>query len=168
MMIDSRQMLYGGTVTHVDDILGVERVRVKPDQEKYLEIINSFDKNLLNTNRDDIKSMYFFTEIDPFCFIPFLPIHINVTPSVNDYVHIIYYNPSENIGRARQFYMKGPISSLSSLSSEDSNQTKSILGSLPNVKTGIPFKNESGYYQTASEGVVAKPEDYGIYSKGKS
>jgi len=168
MMIDSKQILYGGTVTHVDDILGVERVRVKPDQEKYLEIINSVDKNLLNVNKDDIKSEYFFKDIDPFCFISFLPMHINVTPSVNDYVHIIYYNPSENIGRKRQFYMKGPISSLSSLASEDSNQTKGILGSLPNVKTGIPFKNESGYYQTASEGVVAKPEDYGIYSKGKS
>lgn len=168
MMIDSSQILFGGTVTHVDDILGVGRVRVKPEHEKYLEIINSLDKNLLNINRDDVKSEYFFKDEDPFCYIPFLPFHINVAPSVNDYVHIIYYSLSENPGRKRQFYMKGPISSLSSLSSENSNQTKGILGILPNVKTGIPFKNESGYYKTASEGVVAKPEDYGIYSKGKS
>jgi hypothetical protein len=167
-MIDSNQILYGGTVTHVDDILGVERVRVKPEHEKYLEIINSLDVNLLNTNRVDIKSDYFFKDDDPFCFIPFLPFHINVTPSVNDYVHIIYSSLLENPGRKRQFYIKGPISSLSSLSSENSNQTKGILGILPNVKTGIPFKNESGFYKTASEGVVAKPEDYGIYSKGKS
>lgn len=167
-MIDSSQILFGGTVTHVDDILGVGRVRVKPQNEKYLEIINSLDKNLLNTNKDDVKSEYFFKDEDPFCYIPFLPFHINVTPSVDDYVHIIYYNLSENLGRKRQFYIKGPLSSLSSLSSEDSNQTKGLLGILPNVKSGIPFKNESGYYKTASEGVVAKPEDYGIYSKGKS
>ena len=54
-MIDSSQILFVGTVTHVDDILGVGRVRVKPEHEKYLEIINSLDKNLLNINRDYIK-----------------------------------------------------------------------------------------------------------------
>lgn len=172
--LNENRFLFAGCVSNTDDTALLERIRAYPEQEKYLEIISSLKDErvkgspVLNNNLDDIREDLFYTDYDPFCFIPLLPININPLPSVDDYVHLIYYNSTQNIGRKRQFYIKGPISSITSLGNENCNQSKSVMGSLPNVKMGKNEKNASGYFNTSTKGVMANPEDFGIYSKGKS
>jgi hypothetical protein len=168
------RVLFGGTVTHNEDKYLLERIRVKPDFEVYQQIIDSLKditkngKPVLNAQGDDILEQFFYEDIDPFVYIPLIPVQLNIVPETNDYVHLIYYNWSENTGRKNQFYIKGPLSSAMSLARENANQTKSIMASGPNVKPGLPLKNPNGYFFENTKGVYAEPKDYGIYSKGRS
>ena len=169
----NRVLFFGFVKNNIDPNL-LERVRVVPEHEKFLEIIGSYKDrrdskgSLLNNNLDDIREDLFFTNDDPFVFFPFLPLNVNIIPSINDGVLIIYSNSIENVGRKRQFYIKSPISTITAMKAEDSNQTKGILGNLPNVKSGKPLRNVDGYFNTSTKGVMAEVEDIGIYSKGRS
>jgi hypothetical protein len=169
----NRVLFFGFVKNNIDPNL-LERVRVVPEHEKFLEIIGSYKDrrdskgSLLNNNLDDIREDLFFTNDDPFVFFPFLPLNVNIIPSINDGVLIIYSNSIENVGRKRQFYIKSPISTITAMKAEDSNQTKGILGNLPNVKSGKPLRNVDGYFNTSTKGVMSEVEDVGIYSKGRS
>ncbi len=168
------RILFGGTVTHNEDKYSLERIRVKPDFEIYQQVIDSLKditkngKSVLNAQGNDILEEFFYEDVDPFVYIPLIPVQLNIVPENNDYVHLIYYNWSENTGRKNQFYIKGPISSAMSVARENSNQTKSIMAAGPNVKPGLPLKNSNGYFFENTKGVFAEPKDYGIYSKGRS
>jgi hypothetical protein len=169
----NRTLFFGTTKNNIDPNL-LERIRVVPEHEKFLEIIGSYKDrtdskgSLLNNNLDDIRDDLFFTNDDPFVFFPFLPLNVNVIPEINDGVLIIYSNSIENISRKKQFYVKSPISTITAMKAEDSNQTKGILGSSPNVKAGKPLRNIDGYFNSSTKGVMAEVEDLGIYSKGRS
>lgn len=166
--------LYLGFVKNNIDPELLERVRIVPEQEKFLEIIGSLKDrtdskgSFLNENQDDIREDLFFSSDDPFVFFPFLPLNLNVIPEINDGALLIYFNSIQNIGRKRQFYIKSPISTITAMKAEDSNQTKGILGSLPNVKVGKPLRNVDGFFNTSTKGVMAEVNDFGIYSKGRS
>jgi len=166
--------LFFGTVKDNDDPNLLERVRVVPEHEKFLEIIGSYKDrtdlkgSLLNPNQDDIREDLYFTKDDPFVFFPLLPMNINIVPAINDGVLLIYFNSIDNSGRKKQFFIKASISTITALKAEDSNQTKGILGNLPNVKAGKPLKNSNGYFNTSTKGVMAEVEDVGLYSKGRS
>lgn len=166
--------LYLGFVKNNIDPELLERVRIVPEQEKFLEIIGSLKDrtdskgSFLNENQDDIREDLFFSSDDPFVFFPFLPLNLNVIPEINDGALLIYFNSIQNIGRKRQFYIKSPISTITAMKAEDSNQTKGILGSLPNVKAGKPLRNVDGFFNTSTKGVMAEVNDFGIYSKGRS
>jgi hypothetical protein len=168
------RILFGGTVTHNEDKYSLERIRVKPDFEIYQQVIDSLKditkngKSVLNAQGNDILEEFFYEDVDPFVYIPLIPVQLNIVPENNDYVHLIYYNWSENTGRKNQFYIKGPVSSAMSVARENSNQTKSIMAAGPNVKPGLPLKNSNGYFFENTKGVFAEPKDYGIYSKGRS
>lgn len=177
---DSNRILFGGTVIDISDIDVRERIRVKPDFEKFQEIVSSLKdviiegKSVLNDEKTDIRQDFWYKNYksppfsDPFVFQSFLPVHLNIVPAVNDYVHLIYYNWSENTGRLNQFYMKGPISTMMALSKENSNQSRSTLASGSNVVPGLPLKGSKGYFVGLTKGVFAEPEDYALYSKGRS
>jgi len=180
MSQDSLRILFGGTVIDISDPDLRERIRVKPEWEKFQEIVSSLQdividgKSVLNDEKTDIRQQFWYKEYtkpsfsDPFVFLSFLPVQVNVTPSVNDYVHLIYSNWSENTGRKNQFYLKGPISSMMALSQENSNQSRSTLASGANVTPGIPLKSDKGFFNSLTKGVFAEPEDYALYSKGRS
>jgi len=174
------RILFGGTVIDISDITLRERIRVRPDFESFHEIVSELKdviingKSVLNDENTDIRQEFWYKEFsnppfsDPFAFLAFLPIHLNIVPSVNDYVHLIYYNWSENTGRKNQFYMKGPLSSIMALTKENSNQTQSVLASGANVIPGMALKSSKGYFNELTKGVFAEPEDYALYSKGRS
>jgi hypothetical protein len=169
----NKTLFFGFTKNNIDPNL-LERIRVVPEHEKFLEIIGSYKDrtdskgSLLNNNLDDIRDDLFFTNDDPFVFFPFLPLNVNVIPEINDGVLIIYSNSIENVGRKRQFYIKSPISTITAMKAEDSNQTRGILGTSPNVKAGKPLRNIDGYFNSSTKGVMAEVEDVGLYSKGRS
>lgn len=169
----NRTLFFGYVKNNVDPDL-LERVRVVPEQEKFLETIGAYKDltdskgSYLNENQDDIREDLFFTNNDPFVFFPFLPMNVNVIPEENDGVLLVYFNSIQNIGRKRQFYIKAPISTITAMKGEDSNQTKGILGSLANVKAGKPLRNLSGFFNKSTKGVMAEVKDVGIYSKGRS
>ena len=114
MSLDSRnnqqkhRILFGGTVIDISDITLRERIRVKPDFEKFQEIVSELKdiiidgKSVLNDEKTDIRQEFWYKEFskpafsDPFVFLAFLPVHINIVPAVNDYVHLIYYNQYNN------------------------------------------------------------------------
>jgi len=174
------RVLFGGTVINISDDALRERIRVKPDFEKFQEIVSELKdviingESVLNDEKTDIKEKFWYKEFqnppfsDPFVFLSFLPVHLNIVPAVNDYVHLIYYNWSENTGRKNQFYMKGPVSSMMALTKENSNQTRSALASGANVIAGIALKSSKGFFDELTKGVFAEPEDYALYSKGRS
>ena len=175
------RILFGGTVIDNSDPELRERIRVKPDWEKFQEIVSSLEdvvingKSVLNDEKTDIKQEFWYKEYqtpafsDPFVFLPFLPVHVNLTPENNDYVHLLYYNWAENQGRKNQFYVRGPISNIMSIQKENANQTRSTLASGPNVKGGLPLKKVDGeYFNSLSKGVFAEPQDFALYSKGRS
>jgi len=180
MSQDSHRILFGGTVIDISDIDLRERIRVKPEWEKFQQIVSSLrdikigEKSVLNDQETDIREEFWYKEFtepafsDPFVFLSFLPVQVNIIPAVNDYVHLIYSNWSENTGRKNQFYLKGPISSMMALSQENSNQSRSTLASGANVKPGIPLKSSKGYFNSLTKGVFAEPEDFALYSKGRS
>lgn len=169
----NRTLFLGFVKNNIDPDL-LERVRIVPEQEKFLEIIGSLKErrdskgSFINDNEDDIREDLFFSNDDPFVFFPFLPLNLNVIPEIGDGALLIYFNSIQNVGRKRQFYIKAPISTITAMKAEDSNQTKGILGSLPNVKAGKPLRNVDGYFNTATKGVMAEVDDFGIYSKGRS
>lgn len=175
------RILFGGTVIDNSDPELRERIRVKPDWEKFQEIVSSLEdvvingKSVLNDEKTDIKQEFWYKEYqtpafsDPFVFLPFLPVQVNLTPENNDYVHLLYYNWAENQGRKNQFYVRGPISNIMSIQRENANQTRSTLASGPNVKGGLPLKKVDGeYFNSLSKGVFAEPQDFALYSKGRS
>ena len=175
------RILFGGTVIDNSDPELRERIRVKPDWEKFQEIVTELEnivikgKSVLNDEKTDIRQEHWYKEYqnppfsDPFVFLPFLPIQVNLTPENNDYVHLLYYNWAENQGRKNQFYVRGPISNIMSIQRENANQTKSTLSSGPNVQGGLPLKNIYGeFFNSLSKGVFAEPEDFALYSKGRS
>ncbi len=187
MSLDNRydpqlhRILFGGTVVHIQDIGNGEKIRALPEQERISEILRPYksiiinNKSVVNDSNTDIREEFWYKEYqtpafsDPFVFLPFLPVHINVVPAVNDYVHIIYSNWSENTARKNQFYLKGPISSMMSLDRENYTQSLSVLAGGPNVKPGLPLKTSSGnFFTTNTKGVFAEPNDIGLYSKGRS
>jgi hypothetical protein len=166
---ESNRIIYGGIVQPGDCDAGIGRIRVFPDQEKKQEILNSLDVKFLNENQDDIKDNYRFTEVDPFVFLPLLPLNLNYEPSVGEYVHIMYSNVSENPGRKNQFYMPGPNSTPMNLKFESQNQTRQVLAEGPNIRDGLKIKDKVGQFKNKlSKGVFAEREDFGIYGKGKS
>ena len=136
MSQDSHRILFGGTVTDISDPDLRGRIRVKPEWEQYQQIVSSLKdifingKSVLNDEKTDIRQEFWYKEYtrpafsDPFIFLSFLPVHLNLIPVVNDYVHLIYYNWSENTGRKNQFYMKGPISTMMALSKENSDKVR--------------------------------------------
>ncbi len=172
MSLESNQLsriIYGGIVQPGDCDTGIGRIRVFPDQEKKQEILDSLDVKYLNDSRDDVKENYYFSENDPFVFLPLLPLNLNYEPSVGEYVHILYSNVAENPGRKNQFYLPGPNTSPMNLKFESQNQTRQVLAEGSNIREGLKIKDKIGQFKNKlSKGVFAEREDFGIYGKGKS
>lgn len=175
------RILFEGKVIDISDINNSEKIRAIPQQEFVAQILKPYkniiinNKSVVNDEGTDIREEFWYKDYaspafsDPFVFLPFLPMHLNITPAVNDYVHLLYSNWLENTARKNQFYMKGPISSMMSLKQENFNQSLSVLAGGPNVKPGLPLKNISGnFFNEFTKGVFAEPEDFGLYSKGRS
>jgi hypothetical protein len=174
---DSKRIMYGGTVRDIDDPLNVGRIRVLPDPpENVPQILKAYENvkdttgnSVLNDTDDDVNEKAKFTDNDPFVYIPLLPLYVNITPSVGEYVHIIYMDIQNNPKRRNQFYIPGPKASPMNLQREVSLVSKSLMGEGMNFAKPLEIKDKNGSFkQGLSKGVFAELGDVGIYSKGRS
>ncbi len=174
---DIRRVLYGGTVKDVKDPLNSGRIRVVPDPpinvpqvlQAYENLKDSKGNSILDDTSQDVNESSKFTDNDPFVFLPLLPLNLNITPSVGEYVHIIYMDYDNNPQKRNQFYIPSFKASPMNLNKEVSLVTKSLLGEGMNFSKPLEIKNKTGEFKSnLSKGVFAELEDVGIYSKGRS
>ena len=172
---ENKKIIYGGIVQKGTDDIMIGRIRVFPDHENVQQILNSYkgkqikNKDILNPNGTDINEDFFFTDDDPFSYLPLLPLNFNYIPKEGEYVHIIYSNANYNQGRKDQFYMPGPKSTPRNLEKENDITTRSVLSEGANIASQDSIKSKNGEYRNKlSKGVFAEPGDIGIYSQGRS
>jgi hypothetical protein len=160
-----RQIIYPGKVVDNNDPLMLGRVRVFPENQNVQDTIRSvegFDPNSPNPEKNGPWS-----SLDPFIFLPLLPYYINVVPQIDEYVHIIYANPSQ-ITLPNKFYVQGPFSSPTTTGLENFESAKTNLTAgarnkpFPNIKDPktFAFKNKN------NQGVYPEPTDNALLGRG--
>jgi hypothetical protein len=172
---EGKKIIYGGIVQKGADDIMIGRIRVFPDHENVQQILNSYkgkviqNKNVLNDNETDISENFYFTDNDPFAFLPLLPLNFNYIPKEGEYVNLIYSNADYNQGRKDQFYIPGPKSTPRNLEKETNVITRSVFSEGSNIAPQPSIKNKNGEYKNVlSKGVFAEPGDIGLYSQGRS
>ncbi len=130
--INNIRILNIGTVIDTEDPKMANRVRVSFDLESNIALLNSIPdtskgKRTKNAANTDLQPEFKWTEIDPFCVLPLLPIFINVLPKLNESVQIIYPITSvspRNSTHNEQYYVPGPFSSPLTISYENNNSQR--------------------------------------------
>lgn len=162
-----RQIIYPGRVVDNVDPLNLGRIRVYPEQQNTQNkerSIEGFDENSPTPEKNGPWSPK-----DPFIFLPLLPYFINPVPRVNEYVHIIYSNPSKLEG-PNKFYIQGPFSSPTTTNLENIESAKT------NLTAGVrnkPFQNlkdakTKEYNNKKNQGVYPEPGDNALVGRGTS
>jgi hypothetical protein len=172
---EGKKIIYGGIVQKGADDIMIGRIRVFPDHENIQQILNSYkgkviqNRSVLNDNGTDIAENFYFTDNDPFAFLPLLPLNFNYIPKEGEYVHLIYSNANYNQGRKDQFYIPGPKSTPRNLQKETNVLTRSVLSEGSNIASQASIRSKNGEFNNKlSKGVFAEPGDVGIYSQGRS
>jgi hypothetical protein len=160
-----RQIIYPGVVVDNEDPLMLGRIRVYPENQNVQDTnqsVEGFDENSQNPEKNGPWS-----SLDPFIFLPLLPYYINVVPNVDEYVHIIYSNPSQTT-LPNKFYIQGPFSSPTTTPHENFQSAKTQLTAGVRNK---PFQNlkdpkTKRYKNQKNSGVYPEPTDNAIVGRG--
>ena len=105
------QILTYGRVVSTNDPLRLGRIRVEPAAWNKSDWQSAF-KNPIRGNTlgtGDNATNEFWSNTDPFVFLPLLPYFFHQVPKVGELVHCVYYN-NEYQDR-NKFYIQGPFSS---------------------------------------------------------
>jgi hypothetical protein len=89
-----------------------------------------------------------FTDNDPFVFLPLLPLNLNITPSIGEYVNVIYMDYDNNPQKRNQFYIPAFNASPMNLTKEVSLVTKSLLGEGMNFSKPLEIKDKTGEFKS--------------------
>lgn len=117
MNLDSR-IIYYGEVISVNDPMNLGRIRVQPKDWVELAYENAYQ----------IRESDWWTNKDPFVFLPLLPIFLYQVPKEKEWVHLVFYNPEYK--DRNKFYIQGGFSSPNKIRQEEYNSstTYSALG----------------------------------------
>jgi hypothetical protein len=117
MNIDSRVVFYG-KVINVNDPMNLGRIRVEPQDW----VISAYE------NAYNVREVDWWTNKDPFVFLPLLPIFLYQVPKEEEWVHIVFYNPE--FKDRNKFYIQGGFSSPNKIKQETYNSSvkNSALG----------------------------------------
>ena len=144
-----------GRVLNNQDPLLLGRLRVYApdgDPREYLEIPKS----------------EWWTSKDPLIHIPLIPYHLHITPSEDEYVHLIYSTDREPYD-SNKFYIPGPISRPWRNLKDTFNGSQAVLSNGNNLQQAYqPLDPTTGKVNVNIEGVYPKPIDNAILGRGTS
>ena len=150
------QIIFPGRVVDNQDKQNLGRLRIYPESQDVDAIKNSVQ----NFSEKD-----YWTERDPFLYLPLLPIFINQVPMVGEYVHIIKYDKKYEF--RNQFYIAGPISSPMKIAYENYTDAKKFLAFGDRFKEDVSIKDDNGNYVNKKiKGVFPEPEHISIQGRG--
>jgi hypothetical protein len=110
----NKKIMWSARVSDNNDPLMLNRVRVSFDTENNQTILDGIpdtynNKSTKTDDGKDLKPEFKWTRIDPFCFLPLIPLFIKITPKINESVNLFYPNPDYKY--AEQYYILGTFSS---------------------------------------------------------
>jgi hypothetical protein len=160
-----RQIIYPGLVVDNEDPLMLGRIRVFPENQNVQDMaqsVSGFDENSQNPEKNGPWS-----PLDPFIFLPLLPYYLNIVPQVDEYVHLIYSNPSQTT-LPNKFYIQGPFSSPTTSPHENFESAKTQLTAGVRNK---PFQNlkdpkTKKFKNRKNSGVYPEPGDNALVGRG--
>jgi hypothetical protein len=135
-----------GRVTAVIDPLGLGRIRVE-----FLDKINSVVEK-------SVPEYKVWDDNDPFLFYPFLPVHVNVVPSLNQLVKLIYWDINNN--SQNREYISGPYVNTFDIPGQGiDRQLQSTSRGVRIKRDKNLFKENGELLDPSTKGIITKPGD---------
>jgi hypothetical protein len=118
-----------------------------------------------NEAKDDLLPEFKWSKIDPFCFLPLLPIFLKITPKVNEYVNILW--PNLNSKFNEQYYIQGTFSSPLTMYNESGDSSR-MFATRDRIIDAKLLKNKTNlkYFYPDTNGVFVEPGDIGLVGRG--
>lgn len=169
----SKKYIYTGIVKDVDDPLMLNRVRIFFDttteglnNTAILESVPNTYNGIETKIDGDLKPEFKWSAMDPFCFLPLLPLFVKVTPKVGESVNVIWPNPDFRFGE--QYYIQGTFSSPLTMFNEQAVSSRMFATKNMLLKPSVNLKNPKNaeYYQPTTKGVFPEPEDSALLGRG--
>ena len=164
------KIMWPGRVSDNNDPLMLNRVRVYFDTENNQTILDGIpdtynNKSTKTDDGKDLKPEFKWTKIDPFCFLPLIPLFIKITPKINESVNLFYPNP--DYGGTEQYYILGTFSSPLT-SYRDNYKAQRLFATKGNIVDAKLLKNPTNneYYKPKTKGVFPEPEDTALMGRG--
>lgn len=159
------KFLWPGIVLSNDDIMGLNRIRVKQETKNFQDYLDTVPAEYWNEDKTDLQEKYWWKDQDPFVTLPLLPFFINQTPKVGEYVNLIFSNKdytTENV-----YYIQGMFSSPMMTNYESATGSQTYTAQGPRIKPTLELKKPDGsYYQNQSAGVFPEPNDNALLGRG--
>lgn len=166
--------IWSAFVKENDDPLMLNRVRVsfntQIDGKDNTSILNGVPdtfngKPTKNEAKDDLLPEFKWSKIDPFCFLPLLPIFLKITPKVNEYVNILW--PNLNSKFNEQYYIQGTFSSPLTMYNESGDSSR-MFATRDRIIDAKLLKNKTNlkYFYPDTNGVFVEPGDIGLVGRG--
>lgn len=169
-----QKFIWSAKVVDNKDPLLLNRIRVSFDtpinginDESILKSVpDTFEgKKTKNDSKTDMLPEFKWTKIDPFCFLPLLPLFLKVTPKENEYVNILWPNPDYKF--VEQYYVQGIFSSPLTIYNENAASSR-MFATKDRLKTSVLLKNPTNaeYYNPKTKGVFPEPDDVALMGRG--
>lgn len=150
--------IFQGYVINNQDPLMLGRIRAVP--------ISETESAILPKNWNPEKDIW--TQKDPLIYLPLLPYYVSQVPQVDEYIHIFYYNTSQNVDNTK-FYIQGPITRPQNNFFENWHNTESMLSSGPFLKQANYIKDPLSYeIKGNAKGIYPEPGDNSLLGRGTS
>ena len=169
----SNKYIWAAVVSENDDPLMLNRVRVSfntspIDGDNNTSILKSVPDTYdgkPTKNGDDLLPEFKWSKIDPFCFLPLLPIFLKVTPKNGEYVNIMWPNPESKFNE--QYYIPGTFSSPLTMFKED-GQASRMFATRDRIVDSKLLKNKDNlkYWYPDTSGVFPEPDDVALIGRG--
>ena len=173
--------LWKGYVVDNEDPLMVNRVRVQFDTRNNEAILKGVpeyvdNRKTIADNGKDLNPEFKWTSIDPFVFLPLIPLFVKITPKLKESVNIIYPNVDTNY--TEQYYIQGTLTSPLTLYNDNYEATRRFatrdriaqsknLKNVPGVNRNNKAKSiQKKYTHPPTEGAFMEPDDVGLQGRG--